>query len=113
MTHAQKVAVNTHVATSIVVAGFLFSIYSLYAWGFWIGSIWVSEEYWNHTMQRSYSPGDILVVFWGVIFGLFALAAAPTNFKAITEGKIAGKFAFEVIDRKPLILQDDPNASEH
>ena len=34
--------------------------------------------------------------------------AAP-NIKAVTEGKIAGKIAYELIDRKPLILLDGPN----
>ena len=34
---------------------------------------------------------------------MFALGAAPPNFKAIAEGKVAAKAAFEVINRKPTI----------
>ena len=36
---------------------------------------------------------------------------ATPNIKAITEGKVAGKIAYDVIDRVPKILLDDP-ASE-
>lgn len=35
---------------------------------------------------------------------------ATPNIKAITEGKVAGKIAYDVIDRKPKILLDDPEA---
>lgn len=39
--------------------------------------------------------------FLGIVYGMFALGLATPNFKAITEGKIAGKLAYEIIDRKP------------
>lgn len=42
----------------------------------------------------------------GIIFGVFALSQGPPNFKAIQEGLIAGKMAFDIIDRVPLIKQD-------
>jgi hypothetical protein len=35
--------------------------------------------------------------------------AAP-NIKAVTEGRIAGKAAYDLIERTPKILLDDPNA---
>ena len=35
----------------------------------------------------------------GMLFGVFALTAAAPSFSAIAEGKVAGKLAFEVIDR--------------
>jgi len=37
---------------------------------------------------------------------------ATPNIKAITEGKVAGKIAYDVIDRKPKILLDDPTSQK-
>jgi ATP-binding cassette subfamily B (MDR/TAP) protein 1 len=37
---------------------------------------------------------------------------ATPNIKAITEGKVAGKVAYDIIDRTPKILLDDPNSLE-
>lgn len=36
---------------------------------------------------------------------------ATPNIKAVSEGKVAGKMAYDIIDRKPAILLDDPKAS--
>ncbi len=33
---------------------------------------------------------------------------ATPNIKAVTEGRVAGKVAYDVIDRTPRILLDDP-----
>jgi Ni,Fe-hydrogenase maturation factor len=44
------------------------------------------------------------------VFGVFSLGMATPNIKAITEGKVAGKMAFDIIDRKPLIILDAKNA---
>ena len=35
---------------------------------------------------------------------------ATPNIKAISEGKVAGKIAYDVIDRVPSILLDDPES---
>jgi ATP-binding cassette subfamily B (MDR/TAP) protein 1 len=35
---------------------------------------------------------------------------AGPSIKAVTEGKVAGKLAYDIIDRKPEIDQDDPTA---
>lgn len=50
--------------------------------------------------------GDILGVFRGVLFGFFALSQSAPHAKAITEGKVAGKQAYDVIDRKAVINAD-------
>jgi hypothetical protein len=41
--------------------------------------------------------------FFGVLFGLFAFGSAGNHFKGISEAGVAGKFAFDVIDRKSQI----------
>lgn len=39
-----------------------------------------------------------------------SLGTASPNFKAISEGKVAGKIAYEIIEREPKILLDDIKA---
>jgi ABC-type bacteriocin/lantibiotic exporter with double-glycine peptidase domain len=41
---------------------------------------------------------------------MFALGMATPNIKAVSEGQAAGKMAFDIIDRKPKIDQDDKEA---
>jgi ABC-type multidrug transport system fused ATPase/permease subunit len=53
-----------------------------------------------------------LSCFFGVVFGMFSLGMATPNMKAVSEGMAAGKMAFDVIDRKPAIDQDDPNSKK-
>lgn len=108
---------NVAVGTS-VKAGFSFGIMFLciyfgYTYAFFIGSIWVDEGFWNHTYDRNYLPGDIISVFFGVLFGMFALGGLGPNIVAFAQAKAAGYKAFQVIDRKSPIDIDDPNAREH
>jgi len=42
----------------------------------------------------------VIACFFGIIFGLFAFGLMTPCLKAISEGKAAGKNAFEVMDRK-------------
>jgi len=58
-------------------------------------------------MGRPYTAGDIISIFFGVIFGMFAIAGATPQISAIVEGKIAAKMALDVINRKPTINQDN------
>jgi ABC-type multidrug transport system fused ATPase/permease subunit len=41
-----------------------------------------------------------------VIIGLFSLSACSNHFKAVVEGRVAAKLAFEVIDRESAIPHD-------
>lgn len=100
-------------STGMSLGFFMMCIYLSYAYAFTIGGVWVDREFYNHASGRTYSPGDSISVFFTVLFGLFALANAAPNINAITEGKAAGKFAFDVIDRKPVIHQDSMTGNEH
>jgi hypothetical protein len=51
--------------------------------------------------------------FFGVLFGLFAFGASGNHFKGISDAGVAGKFAFDVIDRKSKIELDDPKVKAH
>lgn len=45
----------------------------------------------------------MLTCFFGIIFGIFALGSSMPNLKAIGEGRVAGKMAFDIIEREPNI----------
>jgi hypothetical protein len=53
-----------------------------------------------------YTAGDIMTCFLGIIYGIMSFGVAAPNFKAIVEGKIAGKQAFDIIDRPSLTPLD-------
>ncbi len=44
------------------------------------------------------------------MYGAFSLGLAAPNFKAITEGRVAGKMAYDIIERVPSIPLDDRSA---
>lgn len=104
---ARKAGVKTHLKGSLVLALFMASIFATYAYSFFMGSVWIYHQIYNDTFQRTYQAGDVLSCFFGVVFGMFSVGMASPNLKAVAEGKVAGKMAFDIIDRKPAILQDD------
>lgn len=78
-------------------------MYCYYAYTFYFGSILVANKVENTSQpgNPAYTSGDIMSCFFGVIFGIFSLSAASPNIKAVVEGRIAGKLAYETINRKP------------
>ena len=82
----------------------------MYAYAFFLGSIWIQYDIYNSVFGRPYKSGDIIACFFGVIFGLFSIGLATPNIKAVNEGKTAGKMAFDIIERVPKIQQDESNS---
>lgn len=85
------------------MASSMFIMFGTYAYAFYIGSIWIEKEIWNHTYNRPYMAGDILGCFFGIVFGTFSIGIASQNLKSVAEGKVAGKMVFDIIDRVPSI----------
>ena len=85
------------------MGGFMFCIFSTYSYAFFMGSVWVYKQFYSPTFGRAYTAGDILSCFFGIIFGMFSLGLAGPNIKAIAEGKVAAKMAFDVIENQPKI----------
>jgi len=83
------------------------SMFATYAYSFFMGSIWIYHGLENHTTGEIYTAGDILIVFFGVLFGMFCIGMAAPNIKSISEGLVAGKMVYDIIDRVPSILIDD------
>jgi hypothetical protein len=48
---------------------------------------------------------------FSIIFGSFSLGGAAPHIKSITEAKIAGKMAYEVIDAVPNVNPNVPGKS--
>lgn len=103
MTKAKEVGIKTSAKGAFGMAFFFFVIFAYYAYAFYTGS-WLMQEKVRNTSYRDghfYDAGDILACFFGVVFGVFSLGAMTPNLKAISEGRVAGKLAFEIIDRVP------------
>ena len=107
---ARNQGVKTHFKTSLGIGSFILSLYCFYAYGFYIGSWMITKEIKNDNQGSIYTSGDILACLMGIIFGITSLGQISPQMKSIVEGKIAGKSAYEVIDRQPKFLQDDPHA---
>ena len=85
-------------------------IFGYYAYAFYIGSYLITKQVENTQSKLPYSSGDIIACFFGIVYGVFSLGQATPNIKALTEGRVAGKAAFDIIDRVPKILLDDPKS---
>ena len=53
-----------------------------------------------------YDASVILIVLFSIITGSFSLAIMTQNLKIVTESRVAGKMAYDVIDKKADV---DPN----
>ena len=60
-----------------------------YAVGFYFGGLSVRNE-WNDTRGNKYTSGEVITIFFAVIFGIFSLGMAAPNLRAIGEGLAAG-----------------------
>lgn len=86
-------------------AGFMFfAIQLLYGAAFWFGGY----LRWNEVKEggEPYTGGKVIAIMFSVIFGAFNLGGMTPHIKALTEGKIAGKLAYDTMDYKPKV---DPN----
>ena len=97
---------------SLAIGGFFLSLYGYYTYSFYVGSYMVTEEIENTNKGKPYSSGDVLGCFLGLAYGIFSLGLATPNFKALSEGRIAGKMAYEIIERKPKINLDEPSSTK-
>ncbi len=107
LNRAKKVGIKTHVFSAFATGCFYFALYGYYAYSFFSGSYMITEIVWNWNMDRIYTSGDILACFLGIVYGVFSLGLAAPNFKSLAEGRVAGKAAYDIIDRLPEILLDE------
>jgi hypothetical protein len=74
-------------------------IYGFYGYSFF----WGGYLRWNDIMNgdREYTGGAIIATMFSAVFGAMMLGSVGPHISAVAEGRIAGKLAFSVIDRKP------------
>lgn len=100
---ARTAGIESHAKAGFAFGFFMCIIFLSYAFAFYVGLIFIVEEVKDSSREDPYSSGDVLACFFGIIFGFFSLGMAAPNIKAVTEGQVAGKMAFEIIDRKPIV----------
>lgn len=61
----------------------IFSFNFGYIWAFFFGCIFIKMQMINDSFDRVYTAGDVLIVFFGVLFGLFAIGMGAANYNAI------------------------------
>jgi len=96
-----------------VVAGcsvglILFSMFAIYALGFFVGSKFIQHQVYNPTNDGPYKVGDVLTVFFAIMMASFTPARATPSIKAFAIAKANGAKAFKIIDRKSKISINDP-----
>lgn len=109
---ARTIAIKSLKKSGLTVGGFFFGMFAYYAYAFFIGTILITSDVINTNTGDDYTSGDILACFFGVVFGVFALGMATPNIKAVSEGRVAGKMAFDIIERKPKIPLDEANSKK-
>ena len=84
-----------------------FSLFGMYALGFWYGAKLIHDGTTNAIRGRPYQGGDVLIVFFSIMFAGFSISQASPAFKKFAQAKSAGGRAFKIIDRKSLISVED------
>lgn len=92
------------------IAGFYFCIFTFYSYTFFWGGYLRNNDIKND--GEDYSGGKILAILFCVITGSMGLMGIGPNVKIITEGKVAGKLAFDFIDYVTPIPSDDKTKSK-
>ena len=73
----------------------------IFAYAFFFGGLFKYEGVMNG--DEEWTGGSISSVMFLVVFGSFYLLGATPHFKAVAEGRVAGKLAYDVIDHKPSV----------
>jgi ATP-binding cassette subfamily B (MDR/TAP) protein 1 len=84
---------------------FLFYSYSFY----WGGRLRYDEV---KNGDREYTGGAILAIMFSVVFGALQVGGMMPHLKAVTDSKIAGKLAFDVIDHVPKVPVNAPESEQ-
>lgn len=73
------------------------------AFAFYVAGYLRFNEVINDKTGELYTGGEGMGIMFSVITGAMQLSMLAPVIKVMTEGKIAGKLAFEVIDHKPVV----------
>jgi len=82
-------------------------MFGFYGYAFFFGGLmrWTTDDWAiNDYTGKKYNGGQIIGIMFMILFGIFQLTAIGPNVKALTEGKIGGKLAYDVIDATPRVV---------
>ena len=102
----KEIGFRTGVKAAIGSAMMFLMMNGVYSYGFYMGG-WVIERDIKLKLEggetSGYSGGTILACMFSVMFGAFYFGGAGPHIKAVSEGKVAGKLCFDVIDAIPKV----------
>ena len=81
-------------------------MFGFYGYAFFFGGMlrWGNEPWMiNDFTGEKYTGGEIMGILFSVMFGIFQITAIGPMVKAVTEGKIGGKLAYDVMDYVPSV----------
>ena len=59
---------KVHLKSGLAIGVYFFSMFGIYAYSFFMGSVWVEKEIYNDGLGRNYTGGDVLSCFFGVLY---------------------------------------------
>jgi len=103
----RKAITKFGVYSGVAMGSVFLSMFGMYALGFYVGSIFISNKTINPVTDEPYTGGDVLTVFFSIVMAGFTFAQAAPAMKSFAIAKSAGAKAFKIIDRKSQITIDD------
>jgi len=94
---AEKQGIKKGMTAGFFTGYMWFVIFCSYAMAFWYGSTLIFAE------GSTFSPGNMMTVFFAVLIGAINLGMATPNLEAFSVGKTAAALVFAIIDRESKI----------
>ncbi len=85
-------------------------IFGCYTYGLSLGGVFAHERISKDGGDKIYAAGDVISVFFGIIFGVFSVGMAAPSIKSVNEGRAALANVLAVIRWTPNIILDDKEA---
>ncbi|KAM4874400.1 ATP-dependent translocase ABCB1 isoform 1-T1 [Thomomys bottae] len=92
---AERMGIKKAITANISIGVAFMLIYASYALAFWYGTSLV--------LSNEYSIGQVLTVFFSVLFGAITVGQATPNIEAFANARGAAYGVFKIIDNKPKI----------
>lgn len=110
---AQSVGVKSGRAIAQGLATVLFIIFASYGLGMWYGAKEIVDDHEAHPDCVSagnckVNGGDVLVVFWSILFASMSIGQCGPQLSAVAEAKGAAAKLIEVVQRTPAIDSESP-----
>ena len=99
----KDISISSGISISFLQGLFLMMIFgaAIYAWSF--GGLLVQLEFINPTTGKEYVVGDIIVVYYSILYGVMQLFSLMPAIPSLARISIVGKEIFDVIERDPQI----------